>query len=82
MPVEDFSSTVLGRTVEVVALDQVFAHEATLRADGRLMKDLYLVEVRNKGEVKGGWDLLKTRLILKADEVIRPSGEGDCPFVK
>jgi branched-chain amino acid transport system substrate-binding protein len=73
--------TVMNKMKEL-PVDDVFAHEATLRVDGRLMKDLYLVEVKNKGEVKDEWDLLKTRLLLKAEDVIRPLGEGDCPFVK
>jgi branched-chain amino acid transport system substrate-binding protein len=63
-------------------VDDIFAHGAKLRVDGRLLKDLYLVEVKNKDEVKNEWDLLKTRLLLKAEDVIRPLSEGGCPFVK
>ena len=63
-------------------VDDIFAHGAKLRVDGRLMKDLYLVEVKNKDEVKNEWDLLKTRLLLKAEDVIRPLSEGGCPFVR
>ena len=73
--------TVMNKMKEL-PVDDVFAHEATLRVDGRLMKDLYLVEVKNKGEVKEEWDLPKTRLLLKAEDVIRPLSEGYCPFVK
>jgi branched-chain amino acid transport system substrate-binding protein len=73
--------TVMNKMKEL-PVDDMFAHEATLRTDGRLMKDLYLAEVKNKDEVKGEWDLLNTRLLLKAAEVIRPLSEGDCPFVK
>jgi branched-chain amino acid transport system substrate-binding protein len=62
-------------------VDDMFARGAKLRADGHLMKDLYLVEVKSKDEVKSEWDLLKTRLLLKAEDVIRPLGEGS-PFVK
>jgi branched-chain amino acid transport system substrate-binding protein len=63
-------------------VNDMFARGAKLRADGQLMKDLYLVEVKTKDEVKSEWDLLKTRLLLKAEDVIRPLGEGSCPFVK
>jgi branched-chain amino acid transport system substrate-binding protein len=63
-------------------VNDMFARGAKLRADGQLMKDLYLVEVKTKDEVKSEWDLLKTRLLLKAEDVIRPPGEGSCPFVK
>jgi len=33
-------------------------------------------------EVKSEWDLLKTRLLLRAEDIIRPLSEGGCPFVK
>jgi branched-chain amino acid transport system substrate-binding protein len=63
-------------------VEDVFAHGAKLRADGRLMKDLYLVEVKSTAEIKGEWDLLKTRKLLKADDIIRPMQDGGCSFVR
>jgi branched-chain amino acid transport system substrate-binding protein len=61
--------------------DDFFAHGAMLRADGRLMNDLYLVEAKPRAEVKGDWDLLKTRVRLPAADVIRPLADGGCPFL-
>ena len=63
-------------------VNDVFAKGTKLRVDGRLMKDLYLVEVKDKKDVKGEWDLLNTRLLLKAEDIIRPLSDGGCPFVK
>jgi branched-chain amino acid transport system substrate-binding protein len=63
-------------------VNDVFAHNSKLRADGRLMKDLYLVEVKPKSEVKSDWALLNTRQLLKADDIIRPMSDGGCPLVK
>jgi branched-chain amino acid transport system substrate-binding protein len=63
-------------------VNDVFAHNAKLRADGRLMKDLYLVEVKPKSEVKSDWALLNTRQLLKAEDIIRPMSDGGCPLVK
>ena len=63
-------------------VDDMFARGAKLRADGHLMKDLYLVEVKSKHKVKSEWASLKTRLLLKAEDVIRLLGEGSCLFVK
>lgn len=62
-------------------VDDFFAHGATLRADGRLMNDLYLVEAKAGADVHGEWDLLKTRTRLSAADVIRPMADGGCPFV-
>ena len=63
-------------------VNDVFAKGTKLRVDGRLMKDLYLVEVKDKKDVKGEWDLLNMRLLLKAEDIIRPLSDGGCPFVK
>ena len=77
----DDGPAAMGKMKEL-PVDDMFAHQAKLRADGRLMKDLYLVEAKGKDEVKGEWDLLKTHLLLKADDVIRPMSEGGCAFAR
>jgi branched-chain amino acid transport system substrate-binding protein len=55
---------------------------AKLREDGRLMRDMLLLEVKKPGEVKAEWDLLKVKGVAKADDIIRPLSEGGCPLVK
>jgi branched-chain amino acid transport system substrate-binding protein len=53
-----------------------------IRADGRLVHDMYLVEVRRPGESNNPWDLEKVQDTLAGDEVFRPLSESDCPLVK
>ncbi len=63
-------------------VDDVFADNAKLREDGRLMKDLFLVEVKAPAEVTGEWDLLKVIRRVPAAEIVRPLEEGGCPLVE
>jgi len=53
-----------------------------LRIDGRLMRDMYLFEVKKPEESKGPWDLYKLVKTVPADEAYRPLDAGGCPLVK
>ena len=55
---------------------------AKLREDGRLMRDMLLVEVKKPRDVKDEWDLLEVRGIIPAEKIIRPVAAGNCPYVK
>ena len=73
---------VVMETMKKLPVEDFFAGKATLREDGRLMKDMFLVEVKKPSEVKQPWDLLKVVRTLPADQIIRPMSEGGCDFVK
>ena len=53
-----------------------------IREDGRLVHDMYLVEVRRPGESANPWDLEKVQDTLAGNDVFRPLSESDCPLVK
>ncbi|MDP4024173.1 ABC transporter substrate-binding protein [Methylobacterium sp. NEAU 140] len=63
-------------------VNDFFAEGAMLRADGRLMKDLFLAEMKKPSEVKGPWDLLTIVRRLPAAEIIRPIDQGGCKLVQ
>jgi branched-chain amino acid transport system substrate-binding protein len=53
-----------------------------LRIDGRVIRDMYLFEVKKPSESKGPWDYYKLQQTVKGDEAYRPLDKGDCPLVK
>jgi branched-chain amino acid transport system substrate-binding protein len=53
-----------------------------LRPDGRLMRDVYLVEVKTPTESSGPWDYEKLSAIIPADKAFRPLSESACPLIK
>ncbi|QRG08993.1 ABC transporter substrate-binding protein [Xanthobacter dioxanivorans] len=77
----DSGKVVLAKMKEM-PVDDFFAEGAILREDGRLMKDMFLVEVKKPSEVTQPWDLLKVLRRMSAAEIIRPLDKGNCPFVK
>ncbi|MEW6257314.1 MAG: ABC transporter substrate-binding protein [Pseudomonadota bacterium] len=68
--------------IRELPVDDFFAEGARVRADGRLMNDLFLATVKTPAESKGPWDYYKITTRLKASEVIRPLEAGGCPFVQ
>lgn len=53
-----------------------------IRADGRKMHPLYLLEVKSPEESKSKWDLLKVVATIPGEQAFRPESEGNCPLVK
>jgi branched-chain amino acid transport system substrate-binding protein len=61
--------------------DKLFG-KGTIRADGRKIHDMYLVEVKKPAESKSPWDYYKVRATIPAAEAFRPVEQGDCPLAK
>ncbi|GJD36615.1 ABC transporter substrate-binding protein [Methylobacterium aerolatum] len=70
------------KAMRAAPVNDFFAEGATLRPDGRLMKDLYLAEMKKPSEVKGPWDLLKIVRRLPAADIIRPVDQGGCKMAE
>jgi branched-chain amino acid transport system substrate-binding protein len=51
-------------------------------ADGRMVHDMYLVQVKTPSESKSEWDVYKILATVPGDEAYRPMSEGGCPLVK
>lgn len=59
-------------------INDAFTNEGRLRPDGRMVHDVFLVQIKTPGESTGEWDLLKLVAKLPGDEVFRPIGAGGC----
>jgi branched-chain amino acid transport system substrate-binding protein len=59
-------------------VDDFFAKGGTLRADGRLVHDMYLVQVKPPEESRQPWDYYKVLSIIPGDKAFRPMAEGQC----
>ena len=59
-----------------------YAEDGWLRVDGRLMHDLYLVQVKGPAESKRPWDYYKVLSAVPADQAFRPLSESKCPLAR
>ncbi len=53
-----------------------------IREDGRVIRDMYLMQVKTPEESKGEWDLAKIVATVPGPQAFRPLSEGGCPLVK
>jgi len=53
----------------------------SIRADGRVIRDVYLMQVKAPQESRGEWDLLKVTQTIKGEDAFRPIDQGGCPLV-
>jgi branched-chain amino acid transport system substrate-binding protein len=59
----------------------VFTKNGQVRADGRHVHDVHLVEVKKPEESKGPWDLYRIVSTIPGEQAFRPLNEGGCPLV-
>jgi branched-chain amino acid transport system substrate-binding protein len=53
-----------------------------LREDGRVMRDMYLFQVKAPSESKYQYDYYKQLAVIPAEQAYRPLSESECPLVK
>jgi len=53
-----------------------------VRDDGRVVRDMYLMQAKTPEESKGEWDLVKMVATVPGNEAFRPLAEGGCPYIK
>jgi len=63
-------------------VNDVMTKNGKLREDGRLVRDMYLFEVKSPAESKGKDDIYKLIATVPGDKAYRPVNEGKCPLVK
>ena len=56
--------------------------KGSIRADGRHIHPVYLMQVKTPAESKGAWDVFKTVATISPADAWRPLDKGGCPFIK
>lgn len=68
--------------MKATPVNDFFAKNGHIREDGRMVHDLYVLQVKAPAESKYPWDYLKLIRTIPGDEAFRPLAEGGCPLVK
>ena len=77
----DDAKAVMAKMREMPVND-VMTKNGKLREDGRLVRDMYLFEVKSPAESKNKDDIYKLLATVPGDKAYRPVNEGKCPLVK
>jgi len=59
-----------------------FAHDGHIRADGLMVHDMYLFQVKTPAESKGAWDLYKRLATIPGEQAFQPLSQSRCPLIK
>ena len=65
-----------------IPVDDFYAKNGRVREDGRMVHDMYFVQVKTPEESTGPWDYYKILSTIPGDQAFRPLDEGGCPLVK
>jgi branched-chain amino acid transport system substrate-binding protein len=76
----DDPKTVIEKMRETPVND-AFTPNGKLRPDGRMVHDVYLVQIKSPAESKSEWDLLKLVATIPGDQAFRPMADGGCPAI-
>jgi branched-chain amino acid transport system substrate-binding protein len=61
-------------------VDDAFAHGGKLRGDGRMVHDMYLMQVKTPAESKYAWDYYNILATIPGDQAFRRRALGGCPL--
>jgi len=61
-------------------INDFMTKNGSLRIDGRVIRDMYLFEVKRPAESDGQWDYLRRIATVPGAEAFRPLASGSCPL--
>jgi branched-chain amino acid transport system substrate-binding protein len=65
-----------------IPINDFMTKNGHLREDGRVLRDMYLYQVKTPAESKYRFDDFKLLATIPADKAFRPLSESECPLVK
>jgi len=77
----DETKAVMAKMREI-PINDFMTKNGKVREDGRVVRDMYLMQAKAPEESKGEWDLIKMVATVPGNEAFRPLAEGGCPYIK
>lgn len=63
-------------------INDMFAKNGYIRADGRMVHDMFLMQVKKPEESKYPWDYFKVKAVIPGEEAFQPLAQSKCSLVK
>ncbi|HXP47735.1 MAG TPA: ABC transporter substrate-binding protein [Terriglobales bacterium] len=70
------------KKLKEMTLNDATVKGGKIRADGRMVHEFYLYQVKSPGESKGEWDLYKLVSTIPGDQAFQPLSLSRCPMIK
>lgn len=77
----DEADTVIKKLKETT-IDDDFVKGGKIRADGRMVHEFYLFQVKSPAESKYPWDYYKLVSTIRGDQAFQPLSQSRCPMIR
>jgi branched-chain amino acid transport system substrate-binding protein len=68
--------------MRAMPINDMFAKNGKIRADGRMVHDMYVYQVKKPSESKYPWDYYKFQSVIPGEQAFRPMNQGGCSLTK
>jgi branched-chain amino acid transport system substrate-binding protein len=75
-------SEVVAKKMHELRVNDIYNKDVEIRADGRVLHDMYLVKVKSPEQSKKPYDYYEVLTKIPGNEAFRPLSESECPLVK
>ncbi len=72
----------VARVMHDTPVEDFYTHGARIRADGQVMRPMYLLQVKQPAEQHGEWDLLRVVTAVPGEDAFPPAAESRCPLLR
>lgn len=72
----------VAKKLHEMPVDDVFAQGGKVGANGRLIKDVYLMEVKAPADIKQDWDYYNVLATIPGDQAFLDPAKSGCPLVQ
>ena len=73
--------TVVAQQMRKMPINDFYTVNGSIREDGRVLRDMYLLQVKQPSESKYPWDYYKVLATVSGDKAFRSLKEGNCPLL-
>ena len=63
-------------------VNDFMSRDVAIRKDGRVMRDMYVYQVKTPQLSTGPWDYYKKVSVVRGEDAFRPASESECPLLK
>jgi len=70
------------RKMRELPVNDFFAKNGRIREDGRMVHDIYLMQVKSPSQSRGKWDLYNVVSTIPGDAAFQPLSQSRCPRIK
>lgn len=72
----------VGAQLRRMTIDDAVFQNGKVRPDGKMVHDMYLLEVKKPAESKYPWDYFRVKAVIPADKAFQPLSQSTCKLVK